>query len=65
VPPVDPEALTEAMLRLARDPVEAARMGEAGRLRMEERFPEERCTERTEWLYRSWLDGQGLNETTA
>jgi hypothetical protein len=43
------------MLRLARDPELGARMGEAGRQRMLERFPEERCTDRTEWLYRSWL----------
>jgi hypothetical protein len=52
------------MLRLARDPATARAMGEAGRQRMEERFPEERCTERTEWLYRSWLNGR-LNDTAA
>jgi glycosyltransferase involved in cell wall biosynthesis len=58
VPSVDPEALTAAMLSLARDPGLARRMGEAGRARMLERFPEERCTDRTEMLYRSWLDGR-------
>jgi glycosyltransferase involved in cell wall biosynthesis len=61
VPSVDPEALTDAMLRLARDPALARRMGEAGRARMLERFPEERCTDRTEMLYRSWLDGRRSN----
>jgi glycosyltransferase involved in cell wall biosynthesis len=61
VPSVDPQALTEAMLRLARDPALARRMGEAGRARMLERFPEERCTDRTEMLYRSWLDGRRGN----
>jgi glycosyltransferase involved in cell wall biosynthesis len=61
VPPVDPEALTEAMLRLARDPELGVRMGEAGRQRMLERFPEERCTDRTEMLYRSWLNGNAAS----
>jgi glycosyltransferase involved in cell wall biosynthesis len=61
VPPVDPEALTEAMLRLACDPELGARMGEAGRQRMLERFPEERCTDRTEMLYRSWLNGNAAS----
>jgi glycosyltransferase involved in cell wall biosynthesis len=59
IPPVDAEALTGAMLRLARDPELARRMGEAGRRRMIERFPEDRCTDRTEWLYRSWLARRG------
>ena len=55
VPLTDVDALTTAILRLARDPDLAARMGRAGRARMIERFPEHRCTERTDLLYRSLL----------
>ena len=38
VPPGDVDLLAEAMLRLARDPAERRRLGEAGRKTVEERF---------------------------
>jgi glycosyltransferase involved in cell wall biosynthesis len=55
VPSGEAEPLTEAMLALADDPARAAAMGVAGRLRALDRFPESRCTERTEEIYRDWL----------
>ena len=53
-----------ALLELASDPARAAEMGRAGRARALERFPEDRCTERTEEVYRHWLEarGNGLHE---
>ena len=39
VPPRDSRALAEAMLQLLRHPEEAARLGQAGRRRVAERFP--------------------------
>jgi glycosyltransferase involved in cell wall biosynthesis len=62
VPPGDAESLTEAMLTLAGDPARAAAMGQAGRARAIERFPEDRCTERTEEVYRYWLGRQWSGE---
>jgi glycosyltransferase involved in cell wall biosynthesis len=56
VPPGEADPLATAMLALANDPARAAAMGEAGRARALERFPEDRCTERTEEVYRYWLD---------
>lgn len=38
VPPGEPQALAETILRLAANPAEARRVGEAGRRRVEERF---------------------------
>jgi glycosyltransferase involved in cell wall biosynthesis len=55
VPPGESAPLAEAMLDLAHDPARAAAMGAAGRTRALERFPEDRCTERTEEVYRYWL----------
>jgi glycosyltransferase involved in cell wall biosynthesis len=55
VPSGESRPLTEAMLALADDPARAAAMGVAGRLRALDRFPESRCTERTEEIYRDWL----------
>jgi glycosyltransferase involved in cell wall biosynthesis len=55
VPPGESAPLAAAMLALANDPARAAEMGRAGRLRAIERFPEDRCTERTEEVYRYWL----------
>jgi glycosyltransferase involved in cell wall biosynthesis len=55
VPTVDAPALTAALLALAADPARAAELGRAGRARALERFPEDRCTERTEEVYRHWL----------
>ena len=59
VPPGEDEPLAEAMLALAADPERAAAMGREARRRALERFPEDRCTERTEEVYRFWLNGRG------
>ncbi len=56
VQPGDAESLAEAMLALAADPALAATMGLEARRRAIERFPELRCTERTEEVYRHWLE---------
>jgi glycosyltransferase involved in cell wall biosynthesis len=64
VPTVDATALTDAILELADDPARAAALGEAGRARALERFPEDRCTERTEEVYRYWL-GERRNGAVA
>jgi glycosyltransferase involved in cell wall biosynthesis len=58
VPPGDDRPLAEAMLALAADPGRAAALGRAARVRALERFPEDRCTERTEEVYRFWLNGR-------
>jgi glycosyltransferase involved in cell wall biosynthesis len=58
VPPGEDEPLAEAMLALAADPARAAAMGVEARRRALERFPEDRCTERTEEVYRFWLNGR-------
>jgi glycosyltransferase involved in cell wall biosynthesis len=55
VAPGDAEPLADAMLRLAADPPRAAAFGLEARRRALERFPEDRCTERTEEVYRFWL----------
>lgn len=57
VPPAEVEPFARAIVELATDPARAAAMGEAGRRRALERFLERRCTDRTELLYRSFLDG--------
>ena len=58
VPPGDADALAGAMLELAADPARAAAMGREARRRAIERFPEARCTERTEEVYRFWLESR-------
>ena len=58
VPPGEAEPLANAMLELAADPARAAAMGREARRRALERFPENRCTERTEEVYRFWLNGR-------
>jgi glycosyltransferase involved in cell wall biosynthesis len=60
VPPGEAEPLTRALVALARDLDLAARMGEAGRRRALARFLQERCTDRTELLYRECLNGNGV-----
>jgi glycosyltransferase involved in cell wall biosynthesis len=55
VPPGEAEPLAAAMVRLARNPALRALMGEAGRRRALDRFLQERCTDRTELLYRELL----------
>jgi len=56
VPAGEAEPLAAAMLALAADPARAAAMGVEARRRALARFPESRCTERTEEVYRFWLD---------
>ena len=58
VPAGEAEPLAAAMLELAADPARAAALGRAARARALERFPEDRCTERTEEVYRFWLNGR-------
>ena len=58
VPPGEDAPLAEAMLALAADPSRATEMGRRARARALERFPENRCTERTEEVYRFWLEGR-------
>jgi glycosyltransferase involved in cell wall biosynthesis len=61
VAPGDADELAAAMLRLANDPDSARAMGNEARVRAVERFPEDRCTERTEEVYRYWLDERGAS----
>jgi glycosyltransferase involved in cell wall biosynthesis len=58
VPAGEAEPLARSMLELAADPARAAAMGREARRRALERFPEDRCTERTEEVYRFWLNGR-------
>jgi starch synthase len=58
VAPGEAEPLRRAIVELASDPDAGRRMGEAGRARALERFLQERCTDRTELLYREALDGR-------
>src|SRR5215210_8100435 len=66
VPVAEAEPLAAAMLDLARDPERVRAMGAAARVRAVERFPQERCTERTDELYRFWLNGRnGMRASAA
>jgi glycosyltransferase involved in cell wall biosynthesis len=47
VPPGNPDALAAALERVLADPERGARLGRAGRRRVEERFSWERIAERT------------------
>jgi glycosyltransferase involved in cell wall biosynthesis len=58
VEPGDPDALAAALERLARDPVLASRLGEAGRRTVEGRFSWDAIAERWEQLYRSLAGGK-------
>jgi glycosyltransferase involved in cell wall biosynthesis len=63
VPPGESTPLARAIVGLGSDLDLAARMGEAGRRRALDRFLQERCTDRTELLYRELLAGRGRNGT--
>src|SRR6059058_5066050 len=58
VPPGESTPLARAIVGLGSDLDLAARMGEAGRRRALDRFLQERCTDRTELLYREQLKGR-------
>src|SRR6476469_5360999 len=57
VPAGEAEPLADAIVRLASDLPHAAQMGAAGRRRALEQFLQERCTDRTELLYRQAMGG--------
>ncbi len=57
VPPRDARALAGAIEALLDDPARRARMGAAGRRRMEQEFSWERCGERTAAVYAELLSG--------
>jgi glycosyltransferase involved in cell wall biosynthesis len=56
VPTGEAEPLADAIVRLVSDLPRAAEMGLAGRRRALEQFLQERCTDRTELLYRAALN---------
>jgi glycosyltransferase involved in cell wall biosynthesis len=56
VPTGEAEPLADAIVRLVSDLPRAAQMGLAGRRRALEQFLQERCTDRTELLYRAALN---------
>jgi glycosyltransferase involved in cell wall biosynthesis len=60
VEPGDVDALAERLGRLAADPALAARMGEAGRERVLERYSVERLVGDVDALYRKLLAEKGL-----
>ena len=53
VPPGEAEPLADAIVELARDPGARGGDGRGRPRRALERFPQERCTDRTELLYRA------------
>src|SRR4029079_13265023 len=57
VDPGDIDELAERLARLARNPLERAKMGAAGRARVLERYAVARRVEDTDELYRSLLAG--------
>jgi glycosyltransferase involved in cell wall biosynthesis len=61
VPAGKAEPLCRVIVELSTDPELARRMGAGGRARAVEHFLQERCTERTEILYRASLDGVARN----
>ncbi|MCS6805703.1 MAG: glycosyltransferase [Acidobacteriota bacterium] len=58
IAPNEPQALANAMLRLARNPLEAQIMGQAGRRRVEALFNQERMVTETERLYQALLQSK-------
>jgi glycosyltransferase involved in cell wall biosynthesis len=55
VPPRNPEALADAILRLLRDPDLMRQMGQAGQERVRRHFSVEQMVRRTEVLYEELL----------
>ncbi|MEA3308129.1 MAG: glycosyltransferase, partial [Chloroflexota bacterium] len=60
VPPRDPNALAQAIIRLLRDPDLRHQMGEAGRARVAAHFSVEQMVRKTEALYEKLLAEKGL-----
>ena len=58
IPPHHPEALAEALVSLARDPLLRKTFGEAGRARLQTHFLLGGCVERYQALYRGLLRGE-------
>jgi glycosyltransferase involved in cell wall biosynthesis len=58
VAPGEAEPLAEAIVELGSNLGLAAEMGRAGRKRALEQFLQERCTDRTEILYRQAVNGR-------
>jgi glycosyltransferase involved in cell wall biosynthesis len=56
VPPRNPTALGEAVMRLVRDPALRKALGDAGRLRVEREFSIDRCAKAHDDLYRALLE---------
>ncbi len=52
----DPEGLAAAILRLAKDPTLRRRLGDAARLRVEQRFSLDACVDRYDRLYRALIE---------
>jgi glycosyltransferase involved in cell wall biosynthesis len=63
VPAGEAEPLADAIVRVASDLPKAAEMGSAGRRRALEQFLQERCTDRTELLYRARLGSDPPGQT--
>jgi len=61
VPPRNPEALAQAMLRMIENPTRAKAMARAGRKRVETRFSTTVKVERTEALYTRLLAERGIS----
>jgi glycosyltransferase involved in cell wall biosynthesis len=57
VPPADPSALAQAILRLLGHPQHARHLGQRGRLRVERHFTWRRAAQRTVNAYREAMDG--------
>jgi glycosyltransferase involved in cell wall biosynthesis len=65
VPTAEAAPLSRALVAVAANPELRRRMGDAGRKRALEHFAEERNVERTELLYRRFLDGNGNRPSDA
>jgi len=60
VPPKNPEALADAIIELARDPLRREAMGQYGKQFVFQQFDPERLTEQVEGIYRSVADHKRL-----
>jgi glycosyltransferase involved in cell wall biosynthesis len=64
IPPSDPERLTEAVCTLLGDPDQRARLGEAGRAFVHERFSLQQMVRNTEQLYLDLLERSTRGQTS-